>query len=319
MRYDEEKQLELNKQLSVCMNNLCEAQRCEKLLESTKKDLGVLKVRWDKLKEELEKEEHDVEKLQKLTFSNLVHTIMKNKVEKLDKEKQEALTAKLRCDSALIQLEECRNTVKRLEDKRKTFYYAEEEYKKVLDEKRTYIAMYMPDKWDQLKEMIDEVTASTGQLREIKEAIQAGNLALGNVRGAITALESAKSWGTWDMLGGGLIATIAKHDKMDEAQNCIYAMQNDIRKFSKELKDVDMYMAESDLDLGSFLRFADYFFDGFFVDWTVQSRIHDALDHVTDIKKRIENILVNLRADFSRLTKKKDGLDGKIKELIESA
>lgn len=319
MKYEEEKLLEMNERLRQCVDRVSEAKRCEKLLRSARHDLDILNRSWLTLKETLQKEEQDVEKLQKLTLSNLIHTIMNNKVEKIDKEKQEALTAKLKCDSAYIQLEECRHTIERLEEKRKTLHDAEQAYQKVLDEKQTFISEYMPDKRDKMKNMMDEAATLSSQLKEVDEAVQAGHMALSEVRGAVNALQSAKNWGTWDMLGGGLIATVAKHGRMEEAQSCIYRMQNNIRRFSRELQDIDMYMAESDLDIGSFLKFADYFFDGFFVDWAVQSKINNALDHVMDIQSRIEGIQRNLRDKHKDLTKKVETLESKIKDLIARA
>ena len=44
------------------------------------------------------------------------------------------------------------------------------------------------------------------------------------------------------------------------------------------------------LDVGNFLSFADYFFDGFVADFMVQSRINDALEQVEEAITKIRNI-----------------------------
>lgn len=130
--------------------------------------------------------------------------------------------------------------------------------------------------------------------KEKREAIEAGNRALCSLREAQKNLQSAKNWGIWDMLGGGFISTMAKHSKMDRAKQNMQQAKYDLKKFSKELDDVNMnYHLE--LQTGDFLSFADWFFDGFFVDWMVQDRINQASDQVSNAIYRVENILRQLQ------------------------
>lgn len=130
--------------------------------------------------------------------------------------------------------------------------------------------------------------------KEKREAIEAGNRALCSLREAQKNLQSAKNWGIWDMLGGGFISTMAKHSKMDRAKQNMEQAKYDLKKFSKELDDVNMnYHLE--LQTGDFLSFADWFFDGFFVDWMVQDRINQASDQVSNAIYRVENILRQLQ------------------------
>lgn len=131
--------------------------------------------------------------------------------------------------------------------------------------------------------------------KEKREAIEAGNRALCSLREARKNLQSAKNWGIWDMLGGGFISTMAKHSKIDRAKQNMEQAKYDLKKFSKELDDVNMnYHLE--LQTGDFLSFADWFFDGFFVDWMVQDRINQASDQVSNAIYRVENILRQLRS-----------------------
>jgi hypothetical protein len=37
----------------------------------------------------------------------------------------------------------------------------------------------------------------------------------------------ARSFGVWDLLGGGFISSMMKHSKMDEAQRCMERAGND--------------------------------------------------------------------------------------------
>ena len=51
--------------------------------------------------------------------------------------------------------------------------------------------------------------------REIREAIQAGEAALRSLERAKEKMGSAKNWGIFDMMGGGLLRSLFKHSKFD--------------------------------------------------------------------------------------------------------
>lgn len=129
--------------------------------------------------------------------------------------------------------------------------------------------------------------------KEKREAIDAGNRALRSLRDAQDNLNSAKSWGFWDMFGGGFISTMAKHSRMDQAKQNMEQARYDLRNFSRELNDVNM-ACHLDIETGDFLSFADWFFDGFFVDWMVQERINQASRQVAEAIRRVEGILGQL-------------------------
>ena len=60
------------------------------------------------------------------------------------------------------------------------------------------------------------------------------------------------------------------------------------------LDDVNM-ACNLHIDTGDFLSFADYFFDGFVVDWMVQDRINNAKRQVEEAIRRTESIVNQLQ------------------------
>ena len=130
--------------------------------------------------------------------------------------------------------------------------------------------------------------------KEKREAIEAGNRALRSLREAQNNLNSAKNWGIWDMFGGGFISTMAKHSKMDRAKQNMEQARYDLKNFSRELNDVNI-ACHLDIETGDFLSFADWFFDGFVVDWMVQDRINQASRQVAEAIRRVEGILRQLQ------------------------
>ena len=130
--------------------------------------------------------------------------------------------------------------------------------------------------------------------KEKREAIEAGYRALNSLNAAKENLNSAKNWGLVDMFGGGFFSTMLKHSKMDHAKQNMDQAKYDLRNFSRELNDVNM-ACDLHIDTGDFLSFADYFFDGFVVDWMVQDRINNAKRQVEEAIRKTENIVNQLQ------------------------
>ncbi len=133
--------------------------------------------------------------------------------------------------------------------------------------------------------------------REMKEALDAGERALSSLRNAQEKLNSAGNWGLFDMFGGGLFSTIMKRSKMDDAQQLMEAAKSDLKRFQRELKDVNIPL-DLRMEVGSFLSFADFFFDGFVADYLVQSKISEAKEQVSDAIIRVEQILDELKREM---------------------
>lgn len=127
--------------------------------------------------------------------------------------------------------------------------------------------------------------------KEILEAIAAGSEALVTAEEILDDLDSAGSWATWDVFGGGIIADIAKHSHLDEAQYAVERLQSQLRRFKTELADVGGIGADVRVNVDGFLRFADYFFDGIFVDFAVMDHISNSAEQVQAVHARISDVL----------------------------
>ena len=132
--------------------------------------------------------------------------------------------------------------------------------------------------------------------KEVREALHAGEQALMSLQEAQRYLNSAGNWGIVDILGGGLITDLIKHSKMNNAQQCMETAKQDLRQFQQELDDVDEYLPN--INVGDFLTFADFFFDGFITDIFVQSRISDSKKQVAEAIFQVESIVNRLKAEL---------------------
>lgn len=129
--------------------------------------------------------------------------------------------------------------------------------------------------------------------KERQEAIAAGKEALADLREAMNCLDSAKNWGIYDIIGGGLISSLIKHSRMDKAQQYISNAKNSLRHFEEELRDLDN-LDNINLDTQDFWGFADLIFDGILADAAMQSRINDARADLSRAIQQVESILRKL-------------------------
>ena len=144
--------------------------------------------------------------------------------------------------------------------------------------------------------MEQKLAALQSYKQEIREAINAGSSARGAADRVLQELDSARNWNTWDTFGGGGIIThMAKHSHLDSAQDLTEELQRRLRKFKTELADIQI-TADTQVNIEGFLRFADYFFDGLFVDWSVGSRINESISSVSSTRSKITSTISKLEA-----------------------
>ena len=137
--------------------------------------------------------------------------------------------------------------------------------------------------------------------------MEAGNQALDITERVLKELGNAESWGTFDVFGGGLLSDLQKHSHLDRAQGMIEDLQEKLRRFRTELADVAMEnKAEFQVNIQGFLRFADYFFDNIFTDWTVLNRINESKKQVFETKTEILQLLESLKGIQNRAAKQKE-------------
>ena len=82
---------------------------------------------------------------------------------------------------------------------------------------------------------------------------------------ALNALNSARGWGIYDILGGGVISTFIKHSKMDDASDYLKEAQRDLQVFNKELNDI-RGLDGINLSTKDVWGVSDWLFDSFLTD-----------------------------------------------------
>lgn len=286
-------------------------------IEELHRQRGERQAKVDETAQSFRKEQDDVDKLEKGGVHAFLLTLIGHKEERLDKERREALSAKLQYDQARSDLEYLENKLNGLIRERDGLRDAPEQLEALWTEKAELVKTMGGQTGARLVELDRQLSGVTHQQKEVQEALSAGKNAkrlLGQVQ---DDLDSARSWGTWDMLGGGLIATMAKYDRLDSAQSSIRAAQRALSDFRTELADVSQLQVPN-IQIGEFATFADYFFDGIFSDWYVQSSIKTAQEGVSEVYMKLTDALCTLTDASQDLNDQQASLKREREELLDS-
>lgn len=238
------------------------------------------------------KEDADVEKWEGGSLAAFFYGVMGKREDRIEKEKQEAYEAAVKHDAVKTELTAVEADQKKIETELKRLEGCEWQYKKAIDEKAAALAAAGKD--NGLLELEKEQAKIKEQYREVREALEAGDVALKQIREVQSILGEAKNWGTWDMIGGGMFSTMMKHEKLRTAQTGIEQMQVGLRRFQTELADVDL-AADLSVEIGGFSRVADYIFDCLFVDWEIQNQITEAQAKVANVERQLVSACSRLK------------------------
>ena len=270
-----------------------------------------LEVRLKQQKKVVCKENDDVEKLEYGSLASFFSELLGNKEAKLAKEREEAYQAKMLYDSLEYQLS----------DVQKGIAYYENQLEEIRDCEAEYQDLYA-SKVEELKvtdvnleQYEKDLISSRSNLKEIHEALQAGESALKIADKVLRKLDSAKGWSTYDLIGGGGISDLMKYSHLDDAQKLINELQSQLSRFKTELLDVQISL-HTNIEIDSFLRFADFWFDGIFSSMAVYDKIKNSIAQIKSTRESISNVIGHLKDLYTNELKNEAYLKEKIDKIV---
>lgn len=278
-----------------------------------------LAARVQQLKEETYKEQLDVDQLENFSAAKLFYQIMGKLDERLEKEQAELYAAALRYDSARQELHAVEADLAARREELSLLGNCEAEYNRLLEARARELRQDPQSPTARRLLALEERQAQlAARSKELQEAIQAGYDALSDISSIESALSSAEGWGTWDVFGGGLISDLAKYSHLDDAQQQINGLQRSLSRFRTELADVDIRTGIQ-VEVDSFLRFADYFFDNIFTDWAVLDRIRRTQSQIHEVDGSVRTILYRLERDLDQCQRDSEAVRQELKDFLVNA
>lgn len=253
-----------------------------------------------------ESEALDVENIKKDSFSNTLLKLIGKYEGQINKETQEMLEAKMQYDRAAERVralsEERNELAKQISElcgKKQLFYNELQKREEMIKSNIT------GEKCAAYNEIKSNQEFLLKQLTEIDEATKAGNRVICTADSAISHLDSAESWATYDAwTSGGIISHLAKYEKIDDAQADFNRLNSQLRDFQNELLDVNVDTSFASLGIDSATRAIDFWFDNIFTDLNVRDKIRGDKESVRRLRDKVTNAINNLnktRAEVERL------------------
>jgi hypothetical protein len=309
---------EYSEQLSKIIEQKRLKKKLEQDLSAVIAELTKKSDRFESLTAQLNKEKVDVEKLEQMSLTALFYSILGSREQQLEKERQELLSAQLLYQQTKREVEslaqEQDNILKQLEGLQPVDF----EYEKLIAKKEELLRQSNQTVSKELIDLTEQTANLNSEEKEITEALIAGNDVILGLDRVIESLKSAANWGTWDLLGGGLITTVIKHSKIDDAKSSLNYIQIKMSQFKRELADVKKNVSIQ-IDIGKFESFADLFLDNLITDWIVQSKINNSLEQSQKAKYVIGQALTELNGLKKIAQSKISDLQNKRTQLIEQA
>ena len=270
-------------------------------LKTVNQRIGTMEAKLPELEQSVQDEQADVDRMESGGITSFVYGILGRQEEKLEKERQEAKLARDQYQAALTTLQELHRQKELLSDSIAQLGNVQQEYQRRYDLEREKILGGAGPSGVRLRQLEEDGRQLRSLEQELIEARDAGDAVMDQINRIRKSLDSASTWGTVDLFTDGFLADVAKYSHMDDAQAEMQELNRLLRQFSKELQDVDTH-ANLSADIGSGMRFADFFFDGFFSDAMALSRIDRVKNQVEDIASQVQRHLDTVSRRLSSVT-----------------
>lgn len=291
--------------------------KLQSLLDNLYKRKRNLEAKKEVLEKSLNKEYKEYLAIENTTLVSLFHSLIGDRTQKLEKEKKEYIAVKLKYERFTAEYKYLNDKIDEVLNLIDKLSGINEEYKKILIEREEYLILNNSKESRRLLEISEEFYNLKNQMKELNEAIDAGDRVVSNLSKAERYLNSAEGYGLWDLMGGGLISNLAKHSKIDDARELLNKSQYLMDNFCKELKDVEnSYNFEKQIEISTLASFADFFFDGFIMDLFIQHKINKSVTNLNNTIKNVKNITDGLKFKMGACTNELSILKKEKKKLI---
>ena len=285
----------------------------ERRLEMMEKQRTFLLMEMESMSLQLKEEEQEVEEFESVTLSSVINALLSNKIEKLEKEKEELYIAKIKLEKLKDEFKRNQHEFEEMRKELQTYSQIEYAYESIIEEVTNQIIENNAEAVQELEGLIKRRYEFEKERLEQNEAIQEGTTILKELNSSKVYLEKARDWGEYDSAGVGLVATIKRYHYLDEAQELIHKIHWGLSKYHRTLEQLGVHQ---DKGIEEFLKVPDYFIDGIFLDYTLQPAIVKLIDSINELIVEIIGIDEAIRKEARNSEKKKEAIEISIDQLF---
>ncbi|MCL2542856.1 MAG: hypothetical protein FWE71_10425 [Nocardioidaceae bacterium] len=307
---------EVERALTDAMMRRHQAEGLHQQLETARAHAEESAARAKAAAERMTTKQHDVERLEDLSWARIVAVLRGSRDQDLEREQAEADAARYTAATEKARAEADARTVSDLVRRLDELGDVDASYAAALAAKETWLRTQDTPDAHRLSEVAEEQGRLTAETHELDEAEAAGRDAERHLAEAMALLDSAASWSTWDTFGGGgMLTDMAKHAKMEQAQARLADADRALKAFDRELADVNRGLGD-DLHLDGLTFAFDVWFDNFFSDLGVLRRIDKARDAVAATRVQVRDLRLGLRRKRQEADQRRTALDAERDKLL---
>lgn len=309
---------DINEKIKECREDMILKETLEKKLFSLRADLDEKEKELYILEKNLAKELKDVQKLKSLSFLNFIASVLRNKEEKIEKEEKEYLEAKLKYDYFKSSVDSLRNDVENTIERLGYLRDIDNRYTELIKEKRDLIKKLNFNVRDEIIALEEQIKDLLSEKTEVSEALNEVYTCKSLSKDVEASLDSAHGWGIYDMVGGGLVSSVIKHNRIDDAKSDMDRLGYAVERLNKELSDLNTDIFRDSLNISSFSHTLDIFFDNIFTDMSIQGEINDSLNRIGIFQDRLKGLAIKLEDRENIINIRVGELNDKIDSIIEN-
>ena len=231
---------ELNAALVEAAEQATTCRRLRSRLDSKRDRLVELQGQLPALEQQVAMELKDVEQLEGLSLAAVWTALFGDRDAKLERERKEYFEARLRLESTRAEIEKLQAEIAETERQLVQLGDAEERYEALLAGKEALVRSSDDEVAAEWSVLSDQLRAVRAELREIREAEEAGRLALYEIEAMRASLESATKWGWFTLVGGWFLFQDGSTDMLQQALYQAATVQQALDDFTRELADVSV-------------------------------------------------------------------------------
>ena len=179
---------QINLEIEALLKDYTHPDSIYKKIDGTKTMLENARHEMKKLEGIMEKEQLDVEKMSQTSLKTLFYKCLGTHDKQVAKEKEEALAAVLKYESCKKSVDELTDKLSQLTNRHYEMSKVQDKLDALYEEKRRVMASFNMPEYAKIGQLEKEISFIRREIKELKEAITPGNMAINTLNEAIELL-----------------------------------------------------------------------------------------------------------------------------------
>lgn len=258
------------------------------------------------LAEMKQKEADDVTQLEKGGMRSFFYQVTGRLQERLEEEQQEATQAAQKYAAIQQEIQNMETTLRQVDAQMQQLTGSQQRYQQYIVQKAKRLQTQgFSGRILEVQETLQSLKEKEKQLLEQKQVLHDVQWQASR---CMDSLNDAQGYGYWDMSRGGMLLSYWKQERVQEAKEQFLQLKSLLEQAKESLMVQETQMENVQESLGKIegMKFFDIFLDNFFLDWSIQDHIQNAISQLQHLLGILEEKLhCNIEALESVRTQQK--------------